>query len=96
MGRRAGTFELLVAIDLPLGGMGDVSLEWNGQLKQVDRCCIPDDKVWSLVSGGHILREVVQAREVNCDVQLWRQVAMAEIINNRQYIVMSLGVAPEV
>ena len=96
MGRRAGTFELLVAINLPLGGMGDVTIEWNGQPNQVDRCGIPDDNVWSLVSCGHILREVVLAREVNCDVQLWWQVAMAEIINNCQYIVLSLGVAPEV
>ena len=36
MGGRAGTFELLVATILPLGSMGDVSLEWNGQLEQVD------------------------------------------------------------
>lgn len=96
MGRRAGTFELLVAINLPLGSMGDVSLEWNGQLEQVDGSGIPDGNVRLLVSGGHILREVELAREVNCDVQLWWQVAMAEIINSCQYIVMSLGVVPDV
>ena len=96
MSRKTGAFEILVAINLPFGSMGDVSLEWNGAPKQVDICVIPDDNVWSLVSGGHILKEVVLSREVNCDVQLWWQVAMAEIINNCQYIVMSLGVAPEV
>ena len=68
MGRKPGTFELPVAINLPLGGMGDVSLKWNGQLSQVDGYVIPDDNVWSLVSGDHILREVVLAREVNSDV----------------------------
>ena len=56
----------------------------------------PDDNVWELVSGSNVLGEVVLAWKVSCDLQPQWQVALAEVEDDCQDIVMPSGVVPQV
>ena len=55
VGVRAGNTEVVVPLDLPLGSIVDVCLEWHGLLDQVDGGGAPNNNVWVLVSGGNVL-----------------------------------------
>ena len=55
MSVRAGN----IPLDLPLGSIGDVCLEWHGQFDQVDGGSAPNNNVWALVSGDNVLGEVL-------------------------------------
>ena len=65
---RAGIPEGLVPLNLPHGSIGDVSLEGHGQLHQVDGPSVSENRVSALVSDGDVLREVVLALKVSCDL----------------------------
>ena len=72
VGVRTGISEVLVPLDLPLSSNGDIGLERHSQLHQVDGGGTPDDDVWALIGGGNVLREVVLAWKVSCNLQpLW-------------------------
>ena len=88
VGVRTGIPEVLVLLDLPLGSNGDIGLEWHSQLHQVDGGGTPDDNVWALVGGGNVLGEVVLAWKVSCNLQPRWQVALAEVEDDCQEIVV--------
>ena len=96
VGARAGTPEGLVPLNLPHGSIGDVCLKGHSQLYQVDGPVVPENYVWALVSDGDVLREVVLALKVSCDLHSRWQVVLAEVENDCKDIVMSGCVAPQV
>ena len=96
VGVGTGISEVLVPLDLPLGSNGDIGLERHSQLHQVDGGGTPDDNVWALVGGGNVLGEVVLTRKVSCNLQPRWQVALAEVEDDCQDIVVPNGVAPQV
>ena len=94
VGVRAGNMEI-VLLDLPLGSIGDVCLEWRSQFDQVDSAGAPNNNVWALVSGGNVLGEVVPTWKVSCDLHSRWQVVLAKVKNDCQDIIMPGGVAPQ-
>ena len=96
VGVRRGISEVLVPLDLPLGSNGDIGLERHSQLHQVDGGGTPDDNVWVLVGGGNVLGEVVLAWKVSCNLQPLWQVALAEVEDDCQDIIVPNGVTPQV
>ena len=92
VGVRTGISEVLVPLDLPLGSNGDIGLERHSQLHQVDGGGTPDDNVWALVGGGNVLGEVVLAWKVSCNLQPRWQVALAEVEDDCQDIIVPNGV----
>ena len=95
MSVRAGNAEVIAPLDLPLGSIGDVCLEWHGQFDQVDGGGAPNNNVWAMVGGDNVLGEVVLTWKASCDLHSRWQVALAKVKNDCLYIIMPGGVAPQ-
>ena len=94
MSVRAGNVEVVIPLDLPLGSIRDVCLEWHNQFDQVDGGGAPNNSVWALVSSGNVLGEVVLTWKVSCDLHSRWQVELTKVKNDCQDIIMLAGVAP--